>query len=1064
MFVHRLKLRPPQVLATWLERPQLEKRLTSAVRVVSLAAGPGYGKTVLAARLFGAWPSKRLWYGLDATDRDLSVFAAHLSAGLGSLGAEPPQFDGSAANTLGSPREVGTRFAECVAETAQSTLFVFDDVHILEGGRALGALTEFVERCCKLGASIILSGRSIPISLHNVAASAQLVAIGAGDLAFSKVETEAYLGRTRSEVEQPNGMHRLAERVEGWAAGLALIASSGPVRDVDPARDALTARDADARQYLFDYLAAEVLDSLTERERRFLEETSILGQLETAMCDAIRDEDDSRTLLESFTRRGLFVTRQSEDAFTYHQLFRDFLRHTLARSHQSDTVAQLHRRAAAFLMARGDVPLAIEHELDAGDDAEAAHALDGAAFKLLRAGLVTPVSELLRRLGNSHVETSPTLLATLGHVQRERGEWDAALSSLERSMSAARIAKQYDVLAEAVRISAPILASRGEFDRLRAMLDEALKPGLDLPETSLTSLRMTKAAVDVETDRLDDALAMYREITPSLVARGDLAAHGQVLHNTAVAHLRRGDVYAGLSMYERALKLKESAGQRVSMLTTLGDLVYVRTLLGDVDEAQRLVEPLIAQAKDAGATAIYARGLEQRGVHSLLRGDVEAAHAAFRTAEAACDPGDMLVLPDIEHGLAQCAMRAGEIADADTLCARAIAVFRGAGRRQQVAPILLTRAGCALAVGDARLAANLAREAIASSADGPNALFHASVCLDAAPVLTRCAAELNSADAADCDRDASQAVTTAVAIIHQRDYRFLLRTKAAAFEQLLPHMRRWRVGSGLIPDIKSDAAVAPMRIEMLGQFRVSVVGEPIPPEAWKRRRALEIFAYLVECAGAGVSRSRLIDLYWPESDADAAHDSLRVTITAIRKAIGDVIKYEANAYKFIAPPGTTVDVQEFKAHIDAARLADGSGNMAAARTRYQAAVDLFRGEFLEGMQEGGWQWREREQLRAGCLEALRWLAAFARSTGDVRAQRLAVERLLEVAPFELEAVKTRLDALCGESRVAEAKRDYEEWRSRYRTAVGADAPEIWKSIETNQAEAQLSHDAVPAPT
>ena len=294
-------------------------------------------------------------------------------------------------------------------------------------------------------------------------------------------------------------------------------------------------------------------------------------------------------------------------------------------------------------------------------------------------------------------------------------------------------------------------------------------------------------------------------------------------------------------------------------------------------------------------------------------------------------------------------------------------------------------------------------------------------------------------------------MTTAVAIIHQRDYRFLLRTKAAAFEELLPHMRRWRVGSGLIPDIKSAAAPVPLRIEMLGQLRVLVDGEPVPPEAWKRRRALEIFAYLVECAGAGVSRARLIDLYWPESDADAAHDSLRVTITAIRKAVGDVIKYESNAYRFIAPPGTSVDVQDFKAHIDAARQADGSGNVAEARKHYQSAVDLYGGDFLEGMQEGGWQWRERELLRAGCLEALRWLADLALRSGDVRAQRFAVERLLEVAPFELEAVKARLDALCRESRVVEAKRDYEEWRSRYRAAVGADAPDVWQAVEIGAA-------------
>ena len=51
------------------------------------------------------------------------------------------------------------------------------------------------------------------------------------------------------------------------------------------------------------------------------------------------------------------------------------------------------------------------------------------------------------------------------------------------------------------------------------------------------------------------------------------------------------------------------------------------------------------------------------------------------------------------------------------------------------------------------------------------------------------------------------------------------------------------------------------------------------PESWKRRKARDIFAYLVTSRGRSVPRSRLADLYWPELDADAANDNLRVTIS-----------------------------------------------------------------------------------------------------------------------------------------------------------------------------------------
>jgi DNA-binding SARP family transcriptional activator len=234
---------------------------------------------------------------------------------------------------------------------------------------------------------------------------------------------------------------------------------------------------------------------------------------------------------------------------------------------------------------------------------------------------------------------------------------------------------------------------------------------------------------------------------------------------------------------------------------------------------------------------------------------------------------------------------------------------------------------------------------------------------------------------------------------------------------------------------------------MIGTFRVFFNGKDVPPDAWKRRKALDILAYLISQRGRGVPRERLIDLYWPESDADGAHDSLRVTITAIRKVIGDAIKYEANTYRLTAPPNAIIDVDVFDTHLERARQADAQGDHAEARLSYQAAVNLYRGDFLEGMQEGGWQWRERERLRAACIEALRWLANDRGAASDAAGQRLVVERLLEVAPFDLTAVKTRLDALSSEMRVSEARRDYQEWRARYKAAVGAEAPDIWHAPE-----------------
>jgi ATP/maltotriose-dependent transcriptional regulator MalT len=495
-------------------------------------------------------------------------------------------------------------------------------------------------------------------------------------------------------------------------------------------------------------------------------ETSVLDRLETPACEAIVPSVRATDVLATLVERGLFVSRRSSDAFTVHQLLREFLQQELDRVYAPDAVADLHRRAAGLYESRGDAVPAIDHLLRAGDTDDAAARLEQGAFSLLRAGMIAAVTGLMDRIGTPRISDSPTLMTARGRLERERGDWDVALQTLERAIVLARAAHQYDVLAEAVRFVAPILASRNDRPRLETMLNEALSLDAPLPESSSTPLRMTLAAVQLEGDRIDEALAMYREITPKLVARGDLASQGLVLHNIAVAHLRRGELYAGLSTYERALKVKEDAGYRASLLHTLGDIAYVKMLIGDLEEADRIVERLVAQAKDLGMAATIARAHEQRGALELLRNNIAAAYEAYRAAQAACDPSDVLVLPDIEHGLAQCALRRGNLKDAEFLVSRAAAAYRSAGRHQQLAPLLLTQARCALAGNDNPAAARWTLEAVAAAGQGADALLECTTALDAADLLVACYAKGGGVDGAAWERSAEAAATRGVALIH----------------------------------------------------------------------------------------------------------------------------------------------------------------------------------------------------------------------------------------------------------------------------------------------------------
>ena len=993
----------------WIERAALEPHFEDGVSVVSVVAGPGYGKTVLAGQFAERWTGTALWYGLDQSDGDLSVFAAHLDAmlrtGSGDANAEPRAQPSSA-------REIGRYFAEALLDVDRP-LVVFDDVHVLEDARALAALGEFVERGVRAGARFVLCGRAMPVPLHQHAASGRLATFGPGDLAFDEDQSTRYLERARVDRRDAGAVASLARSAEGWPAGLALIASAPVVAESIPF--ALAESGDETRRFLFDYLAAEVLSALAEPERRFLLQTSILEELESATCDALVGTTDGAAYLASFARRGLFVTRRAEGAYTAHQLFRAFLRHELARTYDAAAISALHARAADEALRRGDAPGAIAHLLESGDAERAADVFETNVFAMLSTGMLARAGAFFARFDDARIAASATLLTARGRLQQLRGDWGAAFGTLEHAIAAARASGETDVLAEAVRVLSPILASRGQSDRLRTLLEDTLAEPLS--DIGRATLSLTLGAVHLEAGRTDDALDLFALALPLVVARGDLGLQGMVLHNRGVAHLRRGDPLAALATYERALAVKRRARQRVSALLTLGNLVVVHRILGELEAAERIVREMLAEARDIGNATMLAHALENLGAIELELGNVDRAEAALVDSRAACDPSDVLFLPDIVHGLARVAFARGALDLADARAVEALAILRVAERREPMAPVIATRAAIAFAAGDPIRARAFADEALAASATGADDLIAATVAIDVAVLHARLG---------DRERSA-HVVADARARIVAREYAFLYRTKAAAFAEL-----------GAETHASAEEA-APLAIALFGGFSIRVRGEALAADAWKRRKARDIFAYLACERGRAVPRARLIDLFWPDVEADAAHDNLRVTISAIRKAVGDVVKFEASAYRFVPPAGTTSDVVTVDEAHARARAALATGHAEASRRAYATIVRAYAGDLLEGVAEP-WAIRERERFRGIALEALRAVLA---SETDPAERRTLVDRILEIAPFDEAVLRERLEALAADARLPDARRAYASWRARYRETLGAEAPDVW---------------------
>ena len=104
-----------------------------------------------------------------------------------------------------------------------------------------------------------------------------------------------------------------------------------------------------------------------------------------------------------------------------------------------------------------------------------------------------------------------------------------------------------------------------------------------------------------------------------------------------------------------------------------------------------------------------------------------------------------------------------------------------------------------------------------------------------------------------------------------------------------------------------------------------------------RSKRLTLLSYLTLVAsGTFVRRSKLVELFWPDSDPDRARASLRTALSGLRTSLGpEVVTSRGDDELGIAPGSVSCDAVDFEAAI-------GRGDL-------DTAVGLYRGPLLEGI-------------------------------------------------------------------------------------------------------------------
>ena len=360
-----------------------------------ISAPAGSGKTSLL-RAWADRPGQQHRLAVVQVQRDqqdaqqfwLALLRAVRQASGATSGTEPP-----AATLEFNGRAMVDRVLSELEDQRGRVALVIDDLHELNSPESLAQLARLLANLPSNVHAIVATRRDLRLRLHQLRLAGELAEIRGADLRFTGREARELLEASGIAVSEADAA-LLHQRTEGWAAGLRLAALS-LAGHPDPGR--FVAEFSGSDRTVAEYLLAEMLGRQPGDVQQLLLRTSLLDRVNGELADLLAGRPGSERILLDLEDANAFVVSLDPERtwFRYHHLFGDLLRLELRRR-LPEQVPVLHRRAAGWFAAHGQVADAIRHTQAAGDWREAARLLADHSFSLTMDGQGQTVRALLR--------------------------------------------------------------------------------------------------------------------------------------------------------------------------------------------------------------------------------------------------------------------------------------------------------------------------------------------------------------------------------------------------------------------------------------------------------------------------------------------------------------------------------------------------------------------------------------------------------------------------------------------------------------------------------------------
>ncbi|WP_053207225.1 LuxR C-terminal-related transcriptional regulator [Jiangella muralis] len=534
------RLSPPPHAFPAVSRRRLADAIGEGVRGAPLTlvrAPAGSGKTVAAAT-WAAQPTRGAstvalagppaWLTLDEVDDRPGAFWSDVAAAIARAGVFVDGAPDIARDA--DPARIDRLAAGLLAHDAPVAL-VLDQAERLTD-RRIGRQLDQLLRAAAPRFRLVLVTRAEPVlPLHRYLLDGTVAQVRYDDLAFTLPEVGALL--ELHGVRTPELARIVADRTEGWAAGVRFLALAAQQRPASAAADVARAALVPAGSALAEYLAAEVLEALPPDRLDFLARVSVASELPPGLARELTGRDDSERLLSELARGNAFVLPVPGAAGSYrtHPLVRGLLGTVLADESPAAT-GELRRRAAYWFAGAGRLAEAVEQLAAAEDWAGAATlVVDGAALApLLVRGASPELSGRLERLPDD--VDAPAVAVLRAALAVRHGDLSRAareLSRCDEHLAAVGDDAAGAALALATAVTRTVLSdAAGDTDATLAAAGQA-RDALRSPSAARSGrhdelLALALLAAGTAWLRAGDPGAARTDLTAALAVTGD---HGE---------------------------------------------------------------------------------------------------------------------------------------------------------------------------------------------------------------------------------------------------------------------------------------------------------------------------------------------------------------------------------------------------------------------------------------------------------------------------------------------------------------------------------------------------------